>query len=43
MRVKGVRVGSLHGDEEGTVLAIVAITLLVLIGMLVLTFDLGRS
>ncbi len=41
MRVKGVRLGS--ADEEGTVLAIVAITLLVLIGMLVLTFDLGRS
>lgn len=43
MRVRGFGLARLRHDEEGAVLAIVAITLLVLIGMLVLTFDLGRS
>ena len=33
----------LHEDESGVVLMIVAVTLLVLIGMLVLTVDLGRA
>ena len=42
MRVRGFR-ARLRDDEQGAVLAIVAITLLVLLGMLVLTFDLGRG
>jgi Flp pilus assembly protein TadG len=33
----------LHDDEQGAVLAIVAISLLALLGMVVLTFDLGRG
>jgi putative Flp pilus-assembly TadE/G-like protein len=33
----------LHRDESGAVLMVVAVTLLVLIGMLVLTVDLGRA
>ena len=33
----------LHDEEQGAVLAIVAISLIVLLGMAVLTFDLGRG
>ena len=40
MRVNGLR--RLHREESGAVLMIVAITMLVLVGMLVLTVDLGR-
>ena len=43
MRVRGFSAARLRDDEQGAVLAIVAITLLVLLGMLVLTFDLGRG
>jgi Flp pilus assembly protein TadG len=43
MRVRGFSAARLHDEEQGAVLAIVAITLLVLLGMLVLTFDLGRG
>jgi Flp pilus assembly protein TadG len=41
MRVN--RVQRLHHDESGAVLMIVAVCLLVFVGMLVLTVDLGRS
>jgi Flp pilus assembly protein TadG len=43
MRVRGFSAARLRDDEQGAVLAVVAITLLVLIGMLVLTFDWGRG
>jgi Flp pilus assembly protein TadG len=43
MRVRRFSVARLRDDEQGAVLAIVAITLLALLGMLVLTFDLGRG
>jgi Flp pilus assembly protein TadG len=43
MRVKGFSAARLRDDEQGAVLAIVGISLLVLLGMLVLTFDLGRG
>lgn len=43
MRVRRFSVARLHDDEQGAVLAIVAISLLVLVGMLVLTYDLGRG
>jgi Flp pilus assembly protein TadG len=43
MRVGRFGIARLHDDDQGAVLAIVAITLLVLLGMLVLTFDLGRG
>ena len=43
MRVRGFGAARLRDEEEGAVLAIVAISLLVLLGMLVLTFDLGRG
>jgi Flp pilus assembly protein TadG len=43
MRVGRFSLARLRDGEEGAVLAIVAITLLVLTGMLVLTFDLGRG
>jgi len=43
MRVRGFSLARLRDDEEGAVLAIVAITLIALLGMLVLTFDLGRG
>jgi len=43
MRVRGFSVTRLRDDEQGAVLAIVAISLLVLLGMLVLTFDLGHG
>jgi hypothetical protein len=37
------KLNRLHHDESGAVLMVVAVTLLVLIGMLVLTVDLGRG
>src|SRR4029450_5603462 len=43
MRVRGFSAARLRDAEQGAVLAIVAIALLVLIGMLVLTFDWGRG
>ena len=43
MRVRRFSLARLRDDEQGAVLAIVAITLLALLGMLVLTFDLGRG
>ena len=43
MRVRGFSAARLRDDDQGAVLAIVAIALLVLIGMLVLTFDWGRG
>jgi Flp pilus assembly protein TadG len=43
MRVRGFGLARLRDGEEGAVLAIVVITLIVLTGMLVLTFDLGRG
>ncbi len=43
MRVRGFSLARVHDEEQGAVLAIVAISLLVLLGMLVLTFDLGRG
>jgi Flp pilus assembly protein TadG len=42
MRVRGFG-DRLRDDEQGAVLAIVAISLLVLLGMLALTYDLGRG
>ena len=41
MRVNPVR--RLHGEESGAVLMIVAVCMLVLVGLLVLTVDLGRA
>ena len=43
MRVRGFSLARLRDDDQGAVLAIVAISLLVLLGMLVLTFDLGHG
>jgi Flp pilus assembly protein TadG len=43
MRVRRFSLARLRDDEQGAVLAIVAITLIALLGMLVLTFDLGRG
>jgi Flp pilus assembly protein TadG len=43
MRVRTLSLARLRDDEQGAVLAIVAISLIVLVGMLVLTFDLGRG
>jgi Flp pilus assembly protein TadG len=43
MRVRGFSLARLRDDEQGAVLAMVAISLIVLLGMLVLTFDLGRG
>jgi Flp pilus assembly protein TadG len=43
MRVRGFSLARLRDDEQGAVLAIVAISLIVLLGMSVLTFDLGRG
>jgi hypothetical protein len=43
MRVGGFSSARLRDDEQGAVLAMVAISLLCLLGMLVLTFDLGRG
>jgi Flp pilus assembly protein TadG len=43
MRVRGFSLARLRNDDQGAVLAIVAISLLVLLGMLVLTFDLGHG
>ena len=43
MRVGRFSLVRLHDDEQGATLAIVGISLLVLLGMLVLTFDLGRG
>jgi Flp pilus assembly protein TadG len=43
MRVRRFSLARLRDEERGAVLAIVAITLLALLGMLVLTFDLGRG
>ena len=43
MRVRGFSLARLRDDEQGAVLAIVAISLIVLLGMLVLTFDLGHG
>jgi Flp pilus assembly protein TadG len=41
--VRGFSLARLRDDDQGAVLAIVAISLLVLLGMLVLTFDLGHG
>jgi Flp pilus assembly protein TadG len=43
MRVRTLSLARLRNEEQGAVLAMVAISLIVLIGMLVLTFDLGRG
>jgi hypothetical protein len=43
MRVRGFSLARLRDDDQGAVLAIVAISMLVLLGMLVLTFDLGHG
>jgi Flp pilus assembly protein TadG len=43
MRVRGFSLARLRDDDQGAVLAIVGISLLVLLGMLVLTFDLGHG
>ena len=43
MRVRKFSLARLRDEEQGAVLAIVAISLLALLGMLVLTFDLGRG
>jgi len=43
MRVRRFSLARLRDDERGAVLAIVAITLIALLGMLVLTFDLGHG
>ena len=43
MRVRGFSLARLRDEDQGAVLAIVAISLLVLLGMLVLTFDLGHG
>jgi Flp pilus assembly protein TadG len=43
MRVRTLSLARLRNEEQGAVLAMVAISLIVLVGMLVLTFDLGRG
>jgi Flp pilus assembly protein TadG len=43
MRVRRISLSRLRDEEQGAVLAMVAISLIVLLGMLVLTFDLGRG
>jgi Flp pilus assembly protein TadG len=43
MRVRRFSLARLRDEEQGAVLAIVAISLIVLLGMAVLTFDLGRG
>jgi len=43
MRVRGLTLARLHDEEQGAVLMMVALSLVVLIGMAVLTFDLGRG
>lgn len=43
MRVRRFSLARLRDEERGAVLAIVGISLLALLGMLVLTFDLGRG
>ena len=43
MRVRRLSLARLRDEEQGAVLAMVAISLIVLIGMAVLTFDLGRG
>jgi hypothetical protein len=43
MRVTRFRLSRLHDEERGATLAIVAISLICLLGMLVLTFDLGSG
>jgi Putative Flp pilus-assembly TadE/G-like len=43
MRVRRLSLARLHNEEQGAVLAMVAISLIVLIGMAVLTFDLGHG
>jgi Flp pilus assembly protein TadG len=43
MRVRRFSLARLRDEERGAVLAIVAISLLALLGMVVLTFDLGRG
>jgi Putative Flp pilus-assembly TadE/G-like len=43
MRVKRLSLARLRDEEHGAVLAMVAISLIVLIGMAVLTFDLGHG
>src|SRR4029453_9585299 len=43
MRVRRFSLARLRDEEQGAVLAMVAISLIVLIGMAVLTFDLGRG
>ena len=43
MRVRRLSLARLRDEEQGAVLTMVAISLIVLIGMAVLTFDLGRG
>jgi Flp pilus assembly protein TadG len=43
MRVRRLSLARLRDEEQGAVLAMVAISLIVLLGMLVLTFDLGHG
>jgi Flp pilus assembly protein TadG len=43
MRVRRLNLARLRDEEQGAVLAMVAISLIVLIGMAVLTFDLGHG
>src|SRR6266540_6574778 len=43
MRVRRLGLARLRDEEQGAVLMMVAISLVVLIGMAVLTFDLGRG
>ena len=43
MRVTRPRLARIHDDEHGAVLMIVALCMLILLGMLVLTVDLGRG
>jgi Flp pilus assembly protein TadG len=43
MRVRTLSLARMRDEEQGAVLAIVAISLIALVGMLVLTFDLGRG
>src|SRR5918994_912076 len=42
-RMRRLSMTRVRDDEQGAVLAIVAISLLALLGMVVLTFDLGRG
>jgi Flp pilus assembly protein TadG len=43
MRVRRFSLARLRDEEQGAVLAMVAISLIVMLGMAVLTFDLGHG